>query len=162
MQPPTFSLVALGLALAQIATAAPAPAALALSVRTVTNLPPSDQFITCPKYLYSRPQAEKAIQKGIDMAPKAKTKTDYPHKFGNNKKLVFSDKCKGKQLWEYPLLRGSSIYSGTGDPGADRVVFVINSSDPVKKPTSDGIYCGVMSHDGVKTDGDFAICPVKD
>ncbi|KAK3342033.1 hypothetical protein B0T25DRAFT_586090 [Lasiosphaeria hispida] len=79
--------------------------------------------------LYAR-TAEKAIPQGINNVPKANNKDTYPHKFGNNKKLVFSDKCKGKQLWEYPQLRGANISNGGVAPGADRVVFVINGDNP--------------------------------
>ena len=62
------TLLALGLALVQTSSAAPAPVS-ALSKRTVDNLPPSDQFVACPSYRYSRPQVEKAIQQGITTTP---------------------------------------------------------------------------------------------
>lgn len=161
MQLPTLSVI-LGLALTQT-LAAPVEEAPALRPRVVSNLPPKDQFITCPSYLYSRPQAEAAIQHGINKAPKEKNVGGYPHKFGNNKKLVFSSACKGKQLWEFPLLRGTSLYNGAANTaGMDRVVFAIVGG-PDKKPIpTDGIYCGVMTHEGVKIQGDFALCPVKD
>ena len=84
----------------------------------------------------------------------------YPHNFGNNRKLKFSDACNGKQLKEFPLLHGDSIFGG-GDPGADRVVFYIYTDNPDTNPTEDGAYCGVMTHDGAP-EGEFALCPVED
>jgi hypothetical protein len=60
--------LSLGLALVQTSSAAPAPVS-ALSKRIVDNLPPSDQFITCPGYRYSRPQVEAAVQRGITNTP---------------------------------------------------------------------------------------------
>ncbi|GIJ84577.1 hypothetical protein Asppvi_003424 [Aspergillus pseudoviridinutans] len=162
MQLSPFTLLTLGLALMQTTSAAPAPAiADSLSKRTVDNLPPSDQFIECPGYRYSRAQVEKAIQRGINTTPTNEPQPGgYPHTFGNNRKLDFAKECKGKTLYEFPLLHGDSIYGG-GDPGADRVVFFIHSSNPDTNPTQDGSYCGVMTHDGAPA-GEFALCPVKD
>ena len=68
MQLSPFTLLSLALALMQTSSAAPAPAN-ALSKRTVNNLPPSDQFISCPGYRYSAAQVEKAIQRGITTTP---------------------------------------------------------------------------------------------
>lgn len=68
MQLSLFTFLALGFALVETSSAAPAPAS-ALSKRVVDNLPPSDQFITCPGYRYSRAQVEKAIQQGINTTP---------------------------------------------------------------------------------------------
>ena len=68
MQLSPYTLLALGLALVQTSSAVPAPAG-ALSKRTVDNLPPSDQFVACPGYRYSRAQVEKAIQQGINLTP---------------------------------------------------------------------------------------------
>jgi hypothetical protein len=127
----------------------------------VFNLPPYTLFITCPKYLYSSAQAAQAIQHGINKAPKAKNVGGFPHKFGNNKKLAFSEKCKGKQLWEFPLLKSSVLYNG-GNAGMDRVVFTIVGDNPDAMPLkTDGLFCGVMTHDGVKIQGDFSICSIK-
>lgn len=84
----------------------------------------------------------------------------FPHVFGNNRKLQFSDKCKGKKLYEFPLLHGDSIFGG-GNPGADRVVFYIYTDNPDTKPTENGAYCGVMTHDGAPK-GEFALCKVED
>ncbi|KAK0627340.1 hypothetical protein B0T14DRAFT_563153 [Immersiella caudata] len=164
-------ILALGLALAQSAAAAPTEANQ-LQSRAVNNLPPADQFIVCAgkpdskgkegaKHRYSRALVQQAVQKGIDNANKNKQVNNFPHKFGNNKKLIFSDACKGKQLWEYPILRGSTrgVYTG-GDQGGDRVVFVING-DPAKMTVTDGTYCGTMTHEMVTTKGDFQICPVE-
>jgi len=83
-----------------------------------------------------------------------------PHKFGNNKKLKFSDHCKGKTLYEFPLLHGDNIYKG-GDPGADRVVFFVHVKDPFKDGTKAATYCGVMTHTGAPK-GEFHICPQHD
>lgn len=58
----------LGLALVQTTSAVPAPVG-ALSRRTVDNLPPSDQFVACPGYRYSRHQVEMAIRRGIFNTP---------------------------------------------------------------------------------------------
>lgn len=160
MQLTSSTLLAIGLALVHTSLAAPSRE-VGLSKRTVYNLPPSDQFVTCPKYLYSRPQVEKAIQRGIILTPVNEPQPGgYPHIFGNNKKLKFDDKCKGKKLWEFPLLHGDKIYGG-GDPGADRVVFYIHTDNPDTKPTKDGTYCGVMTHDGAPP-REFNLCPVKD
>lgn len=68
MQLSLSTLLALGLALLQTSSAVPAPAG-ALNKRTVDNLPPSDQFVACPGYRYSRAQVEKAIQQGINLTP---------------------------------------------------------------------------------------------
>lgn len=84
----------------------------------------------------------------------------YPHTFGNNRRLQFSDACAGKTLYEFPLLHGDTIFGG-GDPGADRVVFYLYTSDPDANPTEDGAYCGVMTHDGAPR-GEFALCPSED
>jgi len=84
----------------------------------------------------------------------------FPHIFGNNKKLPFAENCKGKKLYEFPLLPGGNVFGG-GDPGADRVVFFIHSDNPDTTPTDDGSYCGVMTHDGAPA-GEFALCPVED
>jgi hypothetical protein len=63
--------LALGFALLQTISAIPAPITPAhtLFKRTVDDLPPSDQFIVCPGYRYSRPQVENAIQRGIILTP---------------------------------------------------------------------------------------------
>jgi hypothetical protein len=65
---PSTILLPLGLALVHTSFANPAPAGM-LSKRTVDNLPPSDQFIACPGYRYSREQVEKAIQQAIYNTP---------------------------------------------------------------------------------------------
>ncbi|KAF7131349.1 hypothetical protein CNMCM5793_004463 [Aspergillus hiratsukae] len=160
MQLSPFTLLALGLALVQTSSAAPAPVN-ALSKRTVDNLPPSDQFIVCPGYRYSRAQVEAAIQRGIITTPTTEPQPGgYPHKFGNNRRLPFAPECQGKTLYEFPLLHGDTIYGG-GNPGADRVVFFIYTDNPDTNPTQDGSYCGVMTHDGAPA-GEFALCPVED
>ncbi|GAB1317151.1 ribonuclease T1 [Madurella fahalii] len=151
--------LAISLVLVELSLAIFAPAG-ALGKREDFNLPPSDQFIACPGYRYSRPQAESAIQAAIDTTADVAKKIGYPHKFGNNKKLKFSDKCKGQQLYEFPLLPGSKTYSG-GNPGADRVVYYIHSNPKVKEPMTKAFYCGVMIHDGARR-GEFALCPVED
>ncbi|KAI6084070.1 Ribonuclease/ribotoxin [Hypoxylon rubiginosum] len=149
-----------GLALMQMSSAAPAPID-ALSKRTVYNLPPSTQFVTCPSYLYSSLQVNRAIQRGIILTPKEQPQPgDYPHVFGNNRNLPFHEECKGKTLYEFPILHGDAIYGG-GEPGADRVVFYIYTNNPDTNPTDDGAYCGVMTHDGAPRDR-FALCPVRD
>ncbi|KAF2680938.1 Ribonuclease/ribotoxin [Lentithecium fluviatile CBS 122367] len=153
-------LLAFGSALLQTSSALPATAGI-LSKRTVDNLPPSDQFVACPGYRYSREQVEKAIQQGIITTPTNEPQPGgYPHIFGNNRKLPFSEACNGKTLYEFPLLHGDSIYGG-GDPGADRVVFYIYTDNPDTNPTDDGAYCGVMTHDGAPVN-EFALCPVED
>lgn len=50
------------------------------------------------------------------------------------------------------------MFNGGVASGLDWVVFVIDGDGLDKKLTTDGIYCGVMTHDGVKIQGDFAIC----
>ena len=64
----TTTFLTLGLALVHTSFAIPAPLST-LSKRTVDNLPPSDQFVACPGYRYSRAQVEKAIQQGINLTP---------------------------------------------------------------------------------------------
>ncbi|KAJ5300144.1 hypothetical protein N7508_007436 [Penicillium antarcticum] len=160
MQLSLSTFLTLGLALVQTSSAAPAPVS-ALSKRTVDNLPPSDQFITCPGYRYSRAQVETAIQRGITNTPtNGPQPGGYPHVFGNNRKLKFSDACAGKKLYEFPILHGDSVYGG-GDAGADRVVFYLYTSNPDTDPTENGAYCGVMTHDGAVRN-EFALCPSKD
>lgn len=80
--------------------------------------------------------------------------------FGNNRKLAFDPKCKGKKLYEFPILPGGDIYGG-GDPKADRVVFFIYTDNPDTDPTDDGYYCGTMTHIGAE-EGEFVLCPVED
>lgn len=63
-------------------------------------------------------------------------------------------------MYEFPLLHGDSIYGG-GNPGADRVVFYLYTSDPDTNPSEDGAYCGVMTHDGAAKN-EFALCPSED
>jgi len=67
----SFPLLALVLAVAQThaAPTTPTPGFSYVSKRTVDNLPPSDQFVACPSYRYSREQVEKAIQQGIITTP---------------------------------------------------------------------------------------------
>jgi len=84
----------------------------------------------------------------------------YPKKFGNNKKLKFDSKCDRKTLYEFPILKGGNIFGG-GPPGPDRVVFYIYTDNPDTNPTKDGMYCGVMTHDGAENN-DFLLCPVED
>ena len=71
MHSSTSTLLALGLALLQTTSALPAPITPVNTLvgRTVDDLPPSDQFIACPDYRYSRPQVESAIQQGIILTP---------------------------------------------------------------------------------------------
>lgn len=84
----------------------------------------------------------------------------YPHVFGNNRKLKFSDACNGKTLYEFPLLHGDNIFGG-GNAGLDRVVFYVYTKDPDTDPTDDGAYCGVMTHEGAPR-GEFNLCSVED
>ncbi|CAN9255420.1 unnamed protein product [Alternaria alternata] len=157
---PSTILLPLGLALVHTSFANPVPAGM-LSKRTVDNLPPSDQFIACPGYRYSREQVEKAIQQAIYNTPTtAPQPGGYPKTFGNNRKLKFSDKCKGKTLKEFPILHGDKIFGG-GNQGPDRVVFYIYTDNPDTDPTDDGAYCGVMTHDGAP-EREFDLCPVED
>src|SRR6478735_2610915 len=58
----------LGLVYMRMCIAAPAHAKT-LRRRDVDNLPPSDQFVVCPGYRYSRAQVEAAIQQGINTTP---------------------------------------------------------------------------------------------
>ncbi|KAI1762465.1 Ribonuclease/ribotoxin [Hypoxylon sp. FL1150] len=144
-----------------VSSAVPAPV-VARSKQVVDNLPPSDQFVTCPGYRYSRPQVESAIQQGIINMPTSQPQPEgFPHEFGNNRKLPFSKVCNGKKLYEFPLLHGGKVFGG-GETGPDRVVFYIYTDNPDKSPTKNGGYCGVMTHDGAGEKNGFALCPVKD
>ncbi|EDR10711.1 uncharacterized protein LACBIDRAFT_232643, partial [Laccaria bicolor S238N-H82] len=61
----------------------------------------------------------------------------YPHNFNNREKLVFPW-CTGGTYIEYPLKSGAP-FSGSGSPGADRVVYL---QGPQKT------FCGCMTHTG--------------
>ncbi|KAK5658310.1 hypothetical protein OQA88_2286 [Cercophora sp. LCS_1] len=158
------SFLALVLAITQTyaVPTAPVPGFSHVSKRAADNLPPSDQSVACPGYRYSRQQVEKAIQRGIILTPTSEPQPGgYPKVFGNNKKLKFDSKCNGKKLYEFPILHGGNEFGG-GDQGLDRVVFWIYTDNPDTNPTRDGMYCGVMTHDGAPDPRDFVLCPVED
>jgi hypothetical protein len=68
MQIPSPSVLSLVFALLHTHSAHALPSGN-LNKRTVDNLPPSDQFVSCPSYRYSREQVKQAIQQGINTTP---------------------------------------------------------------------------------------------
>ncbi|KAK0614657.1 Ribonuclease/ribotoxin [Immersiella caudata] len=159
----SVSLLAFGLAVVQVyAVPSTPPPESSLMKRAVDNLPPSDQFIVCPDYFYSRQLVEEAIQHAIITTPTNQPQPgNFPKRFGNNRKLPFDPKCDGKKLYEFPILKSGKIFRG-GEPGPDRVVFWIYTDNPDTNPTRDGMYCGVMTHDGAPEPNGFVLCPVID
>jgi hypothetical protein len=65
----------------------------------------------------------------------------------------------GRTLWEFPIMN-SGVYTG-GDSGLDRVVFAVRGDDPETNWALDGLYCGVMTHDGAPW-GEFRMCDEED
>ncbi|KAK5657400.1 hypothetical protein OQA88_2970 [Cercophora sp. LCS_1] len=161
------ALLALGLAVVQThaVPTTPAPGSSPLNKRTVDNLFESDELIICPdpsKWAYSRPQVEAAIQQGINLTPTNEPQPGgFPKRFYNRPdNLNFGSKCRNKDLWEFPIMHNREIYGG-GPAGPDRVVFWIYTDNPDTKPTVNGMYCGVMTHDGMDNNR-FQLCPVEE
>ncbi|KAH8711963.1 Ribonuclease/ribotoxin [Phaeosphaeriaceae sp. PMI808] len=145
------TILSLGLALSQTALAIPAPAPVeAASKREVFNGPVSTMFIDCGTgYKWAKPEIEAAVQLGTNTADYGIG--NFPHTFGNNKKLKFNGACDGRKLKEFPLVAGNKLFNGN-NLELSRVVY-----SPYNNGAGDATFCGVMTHAGMPQ-GEFRLC----
>ncbi|KIJ65002.1 hypothetical protein HYDPIDRAFT_24489 [Hydnomerulius pinastri MD-312] len=110
-------------------TVAPVPSAATLSC-------------SCPSNSYVSTDITGAINKAVSRG--LQTGRSYPHQFNNREGFKFSS-CSGK-LAEYPIF-GGSVYSGSGSPGGDRVIYEQGSNT----------FCGCIAHPAASS-GSFVQC----
>ncbi|RMJ21844.1 hypothetical protein PHISP_07286, partial [Aspergillus sp. HF37] len=72
----------------------------------------------------------------------------YPHVFRNDENINLPD-CPGvpAPYQEFPILQGGLLFGG-GDPGTDRVIYKITSTNPASGLPDNFAYCGLITHIG--------------
>ncbi|KAH8695461.1 Ribonuclease/ribotoxin, partial [Talaromyces proteolyticus] len=99
---------------------------------------------TCGSTCYWQSDIDDALNKGYSLYKSGDTADDYPHTYRDDEGFDFP---VDGPYQEFPILSSYEVFTGSGSPGADRVIF-----------NEDGDFAGLITHTGASSYDGFVEC----